>query len=580
MAETDNNPGPAVALEKIQQEWHDLTLRVAQLETERGALEDENKKLSALLERVIEHRQQSHSELVTLLTTLVSKLPINDIGAVVSRLVEHNSQVTEVSASLTKGKIEEHHLQPTILKQLDKVRRELKATVQAAVEELVKTNAPFEAGMLQSLVAQPENFQQPAVVRACRGFVKGQLPRERVVREFGEPALVFFKDVTTDVKFNPRPKPDEIMFVFQPDFEPLLAQHPAAAGANRAELLALFQKVRASKENSETARAQKNAFVRLSFAMDLLHYYDNQSTESPDVVFAQRLPPLIEQLVVTGERDTLDEKLLQQAEGLLAFILSADYRNSVINNIGKGGGLAKTLRFTLAFRVEKLSELDAVTLDCVKHLIPLGKLPTPEALASVLRLMNPHMQEALIRAVLVTDRIRKEEAEMLAKATAKLLSLHAIENRLNEKSAIAPEREQQQAWDNIRNLIGSRAAPPEIVAAIRRRMHGRYDADEVKLCWLVLTEADPMVFVRIFCLLPYLPDGQTDPLARAMMETFITRLVHEKYAATYAKVLGALKNLFKVKADSPALVNFITLAKWVDPDAASRLARDIGISPP
>jgi hypothetical protein len=54
-------------------------------------------------------------------------------------------------------------------------------------------------------------------------------------------------------------------------------------------------------------------------------------------------------------------------------------------------------------------------------------------------------------------------------------------------------------------------------------------------------------------------------------------LTHEKYAAIYAKVLNALKNLFKVKADSPALVNFIALTKWVDPAAAQKIATDIGM---
>jgi hypothetical protein len=187
------------------------------------------------------------------------------------------------------------------------------------------------------------------------------------------------------------------------------------------------------------------------------------------------------------------------------------------------------------------------------------------------------MQVSLIRAIIVTDRIHKEEAEALGRATAKLLGLKEIEKRLDEKSVVAPEREQQQAWDNIRNLVISRTAPAEIVAAIRKRMNGLYDASEVKLCWLALTEIDPMVFVRVFCLLPYLPNGQTDPLARAMMETFATRLIHEKYAATYAKVISALKNMFKVKADSPTLINFIALVKWVNSEAATRLAHDIGL---
>jgi hypothetical protein len=61
------------------------------------------------------------------------------------------------------------------------------------------------------------------------------------------------------------------------------------------------------------------------------------------------------------------------------------------------------------------------------------------------------------------------------------------------------------------------------------------------------------------------------------LESYASRLTHEKYVATYAKVVHALKNLFKVKADSPALVNFIALVKWVDPASAEKIAKDIGM---
>jgi len=37
--------------------------------------------------------------------------------------------------------------------------------------------------------------------------------------------------------------------------------------------------------------------------------------------------------------------------------------------------------------------------------------------------------------------------------------------------------------------------------------------------------------------------------------------------------------MFKVKADSPALLNFIALVKWVDPAAAERITKDIGMPP-
>jgi len=577
MSRAQEHPAALVPVENIQRDWSDLTLRVAQAETERAALEQENKALRSLLERVIEHRQKSHGELVNLLTTLVSKLPLNDVGVIVARLVEHNQHVTEVSASLVKGKLEDNVLQPALLKNLDRTKRELAAAFKPEVENLIKLDAPFEAGVLKSLLEKPDNFFSPAVARANRAFVKGQVPRDRIVKEFGAEALVFFKDVTTDVKFNPRPKADEIMLTFKPDFADLLKQNSNLAPERQKELQALYQKIHQCRENTEHSRAQKNAFLRLSFFLELLHYYENQSTESPDVVFAQRLPPLIEQLVITGEGDTLDEKRLQAAEALLAMIINLDHRKAVINNIGKAGGLARTLRYTLAFRIEKLSELDPLTLECIKHLITRNAAPAPAALAAVLRLFNNHMQQACIRAITATDRLRKEDAEKLGQSVALELGLKEMLDRLTEQSTLSPERERQLAWDHIKDLIASRAAPAEILVTIRKRLHGIYDADEVKACWLVLTEADPMVFVRVFCLFPYLPDGQTDPLARPILETFVTRLTHEKYAAVYTKTVHALRNLFKVKADSPALINFLALVKWVDPVAAEKISKDVGM---
>ena len=575
MSADSDNTIEIVSVQKIQREWLDLTLRMARAETECAALEQENKALRSLLERVIEHRQKSHGELVNLLTTLVSKLPLNDIGVIIARLVEHNQHVTEVSGSLVKGRLEDNVLQPALLKNIDKTKRDLADAFKPEVETLLKLETPFEPGVLQSLLEKPDHFFTPSVARANRAFVKGQIPRERILKEFGPEALVLFKDVTTDVKFNPRPKPEEIMLAFKPEFTELLQQNPGISRPK--ELEALHQKIRASRENSEVSRAQKNAFLRLSFFLELLHYYENQSTESPDVVFAQRLPPLIEQLVLTGERDTLDEKHLLAAEALLALIINADHRKAVINNIGKAGGLPRTLRYTLTFRAEKLTEMDPLTLECVKHLIPRNQPPAPAALVEVIKLFNPHMQQAIIRAITATDRLRKEDAEKLGKAVATELGLKEMLDRLTEQSTVSPERERQLAWDHIKDLIGSRASPNEVIATIRKRLHGRYDADEVKACWLVLTEADPMIFVRVFCLFPYLPDGQADPLARPILETFVTRLTHEKYAAIYTKTIHALRNLFKVKADSPALVNFIALVRWVDAAAAEKISKDVGL---
>ena len=574
MSQTENGSGPAASVEEIQRSWSDVILRVEQLETACGGLEAENKQLRQLLERVIEHRKKSHAELVTIITTLVAKLPMNDLGVIIARLVEHSNLVNEISAALVGGRADDAVLQPALLKNLDKTRRDLTAAIKPLVEELVQLEAPFEAGLLQGLVAQPESFFAPAVARANRGFVKGQVARERIVREFGEGALPFFKDLTTDVKNNPRPKPEEIMLGFVGDFETQLAQ--AAGGvAKAAELLALFQKVRQSRATTDVARAQKNAFLKLSFVLELLHYYENQSTESPDVIFAQRLPPLIEQLVLTGD-DKLDEKLIQLAESLLAHILNGDHRQAVINNVGKAGGLGRTLRFVLTFRTEKVTDPIPVAIEFVKHLVPADKVPTATALATVFRLVPATQHRRIVEVIMASERLRKGDAEQLGKAVAKELGLP----EQPVAAGMSPEKEQQLIWDRIKEMIVSRSSPAEITAAIRTRLHAKYDADEVKSSWLTLSESDPMTLVRVFCLLPYLPDGQTDPVARAVLEAFANRLTHEKYAATYTKVIGALKNLHKVKADSPALVNFVTLVKWVDADSAAKIAQDIGMALP
>ena len=87
-------------MEEIQKGWNELKLRVEQLEADRGSLRQENHALRVLLERAIDHRQKSHSELVTILATLVSKLPLNDIGVIISRLVEHNTNVSHALADV------------------------------------------------------------------------------------------------------------------------------------------------------------------------------------------------------------------------------------------------------------------------------------------------------------------------------------------------------------------------------------------------------------------------------------------------------------------------------------------------
>lgn len=586
MSDSTDTPAlksPTVSMDEIQQGWHELRLRVSQLEAERAALEHENKNLRSLFERVVEHRQKSHGELVLILAGLVSKLPISDVGLMVTKLVEHNAHVTEVCAALAKGKVDGGLPQPAVLKALDQTKRELAAALKPAVEELIKLDTPFEAEMLRSLIKDPDLFFSAEFVRANRCFVKGQLLKERILREFGEPALAFFNDLTTDPKMNPRPKPEEIVLAFKPDFEAWFNENPKLLPEKRAALMALYQKIQRIKAPTDEARTQRNAFMELAFVLELMHYYAHQDTELPEALFAQRLPVLVEQMILTGAADRLDEKLIARVERLLAYILNVDYRLMVINNVGKSGALGRTLRYVLRLRAEKTPDptnavLNETIAEFVKHLIPPPpqKPPGSDALAIVLHLLIPDLQRMVVHGIVASDRLKREEAEALARALSKELNLPELAQE-TKVAAISPEVERQLAWDRVKDLIARRAEPAAIATAIRDRLHSKYDAEEVKQSWIALVEADVISFIRAFCQLPYLADGSTDTIARPVMEAYVSRLTHEKYAATYSKVVNSLKNMFKAKPDSPTLVNFIALVKWVDAAAATKLSTDVGM---
>jgi len=60
------------------------------------------------------------------------------------------------------------------------------------------------------------------------------------------------------------------------------------------------------------------------------------------------------------------------------------------------------------------------------------------------------------------------------------------------------------------------------------------------------------------------------------MEAYVSRLTHEKYAATYHKVVNSLKTIYHARPDNPTFLNFIALVRWADPEAAARLCADVG----
>lgn len=579
MAETENQANELVSLDEIQKDWHDLTVRVAQLETERGALEQENKALQKLLERVIEHRQKSHNELVLILSGLVSKLPINDVGAIVGRLVEHNSNVCEYLAALGKGTAEVQMPEMSVLKTLDHAKRDLAGALKPVLEELTHLDTPLEKSLLPALAANPELFFSPRMVRANRCFIKGLVPRERIVREFGEEALVFFTDMSTDPKLNRNPKPEEIVLAFKNDFETLFQQNPGVAPQKRDELMQLYRQVQRSKGTSADAHAQRVAFQKLSFLEELLHYYCNQNTEAPDLIFAQRLPALVEQLVLGGGPSGVDEKLVSQAEELLAHIVSPEHRQMVINNVGKGSGTGRTLKYVLRLRSEKAPDQDQVIAEFLRHLFSGTDHPrtTPETLLPVVRLIHPEMQRQVIKAIFTTDRLPKSAAEALGKAVGEQLGLKGVADMVKAEATLSPEMERQLAWEKVKEQIKKHGDAASIASVVRERLNSKYNSEEIRESWITLTEADSMTLIRVFCHLPYLPSGKTDPIARPVLETYVSRLTHDKYASTLHKVVNSLKGMHKAKPDSPTLMNFLALVRWVDPAAADRLSAEIGI---
>ncbi|NGO38988.1 hypothetical protein G4L39_06205 [Limisphaera ngatamarikiensis] len=567
----------APALGEMEREWPEVRMRLEQLTSRFAVLEEEVRSLRRLLERVIEHRQKSHGELVLLLTGLVSKLPIQDVGTFVSRLVEHNTHVSDILTALGKGQTDAEALRPPLLEALEETKNRLRDAAREAVRELMRLETPLEVEMLQSLIEEPERFFTPPVVRATRCFVKGQVPRERIVRQFGEAALFCFQDMTTDPKLNPRPKPEEIALAFRPEAEELLERDSTLSPEQKSGLLDLLRRIRQSRGDSADARAQREAFTRLSFILDLLHFYENQSTEPVDVVFAQRLPALIEQIVFIHPGATLNEEAVRKAESLLALVLSPEHRLMIINNVGKAGGPARTLKFILRLRAPESTDLEVVVLDFVRHLLPGGgRTPAVADWLPVLRLVPQERQKMVLRALMGSERLPKEKARALAMELADALGLPPMEVQ-TPPPTLPPEIERERAWEQIQNLMLHHADPREVAAAIRDRLHAHYDADELRQSWLALSSVDPMTFIRVCSVLPYTSNGKTDPIAHPALQSYVTRLMHEKYAHVYQRVLTSLRQICRLKPDSPTLHNFLAVVRWVDPAAAARLTADIGL---
>ena len=198
------------------------------------------------------------------------------------------------------------------------------------------------------------------------------------------------------------------------------------------------------------------------------HYYENQTTESPDVVFAQRLPPLVEQLVIAAEGETLDEKLIKQAEDLLALIIKPDHRAFRHQQHGQGQAV-RTLRFVLTFRAVKLTEIDPGTQDLIKHLIPAGKIPKTATLLPILRRFRRTRRSSSSAAIAATERFRRQERPKRSPRPSPRNSVSKdLGSRPSRSIFSAGSRNASSLGAHLRRPYHQPAPPADIAAAIRR----------------------------------------------------------------------------------------------------------------
>ena len=214
------------------------------------------------------------------------------------------------------------------------------AALKPLVEELSQLDTPLETETLQArwragvVFLAAGHSPQPLF---CQRLA---LARERIVRDFGA-GVVFFNDLTTDPKLNPNPKPQEIVLAFKSDFESLLQQNPAVVPDKRNDLMALYRKDARCKETTAEARLEdrfRQALVRDRVAA----FLRASKHRSAGYHFAQRLPALIEQLVIVApQQETLDPGIDQPGGNVDGSVINPDHL-MIINNVGKGSALGKT----------------------------------------------------------------------------------------------------------------------------------------------------------------------------------------------------------------------------------------------
>jgi len=152
----------------------------------------------------------------------------------------------------------------------------------------------------------------------------------------------------------------------------------------------------------------------VSLLLELLHYYENQNTEAPDAVFASGCRP---HRAVGAQRpqDKLDERLITQAEGLLAYVITPEHRQWWLTTWAKPAEPRRASIRHASARGKVLASDPDTSFAISSNTSSRPESAPARSLVPVLSLIPADMQLLVIVGIMDCDRIRKPEAEALAK---------------------------------------------------------------------------------------------------------------------------------------------------------------------
>jgi len=207
--------------------------------------------------------------------------------------------------------------QPTVLKNRTNQTRFSLPPSSLAVEELIRLETPLEKRDLQSLVEQPDAFFFRRESSAPTMLRQRANPPRRVGAGIWRQALVFFNDMSTDAKAEPNPSRGDRL-IFKMISRRCSNKIPRSCPITRATdgVVSACQQSKAqpsmpARKSSRSPDSPSSSNCSIS--------YQNQSTEAPTCCLRNGCPRWSSNWFLGSGQDTLDEKLIGEAERAAGF---------------------------------------------------------------------------------------------------------------------------------------------------------------------------------------------------------------------------------------------------------------------